>query len=328
MASNTGVGIITTRVFPATFFDYNGVLVDDEAVHCAAMLAAVRPLGITFSERDYWERYLGFDDIGAFQAILHDAGRSPRSEVVNELVETKARLYLEAARDQLETFDGAGALVRRLAQAGPVAVVSGALRHEIELGLEVLGVTQSICCIVAAEDTTASKPDPEGYEIAKRRLRELGHPRSADRALVHRAISRSALDGDVEALPDGVETLVGERGIMLSGGQRQRVALARALYRKGDVLILDDVLSAVDHTTETQLVRTVAELAGGDHPPTTFIASHRMSALRHCDMVLVLDRGRLVDSGTHSELLRRPGIYRDTWMIQSQRATAASEAAS
>lgn len=152
--------------------------------------------------------------------------------------------------------------------------------------------------------------------------------RSADRALVHRAISRSALDGDVEALPDGVETLVGERGIMLSGGQRQRVALARALYRKGDVLILDDVLSAVDHTTETQLVRTVAELAGGDHPPTTFIASHRMSALRHCDMVLVLDRGRLVDSGTHSELLRRPGIYRDTWMIQSQRATAASEAAS
>jgi len=184
VASNTGVGIITTRVFPATFFDYNGVLVDDEAVHCAAMLAAVRPLGITFSERDYWERYLGFDDIGAFQAILHDAGRSPRSEVVNELVETKARLYLEAARDQLETFDGAGALVRRLAQAGPVAVVSGALRHEIELGLEVLGVTQSICCIVAAEDTTVSKPDPEGYEIAKRRLRELGHPQSVDRALV------------------------------------------------------------------------------------------------------------------------------------------------
>lgn len=152
--------------------------------------------------------------------------------------------------------------------------------------------------------------------------------RSADRAPVHRAISRAALDGDVESLPDGVETLVGERGIMLSGGQRQRVALARALYRRGDVLILDDVLSAVDHSTETQLVKAVAELAHGDHPPTTFIASHRLSALRHCDMVLVLDRGRLVDSGTHAELLRRPGIYRDTWMIQSQRAAGASQAAS
>jgi ATP-binding cassette subfamily B protein len=152
--------------------------------------------------------------------------------------------------------------------------------------------------------------------------------RSADHAPVYRAISRAALDDDVESLPDGVETLVGERGIMLSGGQRQRVALARALHRSGDVLILDDVLSAVDHTTETQLVKTVAGLARGDQPPTTFIASHRLSALRHCDVVLVLDRGRLVDSGTHTELLRRPGIYRDTWMIQSQRATAASEAAS
>jgi beta-phosphoglucomutase len=178
------VGIITTRVFPATFFDYNGVLVDDEAVHCAAMRAAVRPLQVTFTDRDYWERYLGFDDVGAFDAILRDAGLPAEPRVIAELVEAKGKLYLDAARAQLQTFDGADALVTRLARTGPVGVVSGALRHEIELGLALLGVTDSVCCIVAAEDTTLSKPAPEGYEIAKRRLRELGHAAAAERALV------------------------------------------------------------------------------------------------------------------------------------------------
>ncbi len=156
----------------------------------------------------------------------------------------------------------------------------------------------------------------------------VGLDRRADPGGVRDAIGRAALGGDVAALPDGVETVVGERGIMLSGGQRQRVALARAIYRRGDVFILDDVLSSVDHTTEGRLVETVAELAGGDDPPTTLIASHRLSALRHCDTVLVLDRGRLVDSGSHAELIRRPGVYRDAWVIQSQRAPGASEAAS
>jgi ATP-binding cassette subfamily B protein len=146
--------------------------------------------------------------------------------------------------------------------------------------------------------------------------------------LVNRAVGRAALDNDLGTLPDGLETIVGERGIMLSGGQRQRVALARALFRQGDVLILDDVLSAVDHATESRLVETVASLARQPEAPTVFIASHRLSALRHCDTVLVLDRGRLVDQGSHGNLVDRPGVYRDTWLIQSQRAAAASEEAS
>lgn len=115
---------------------------------------------------------------------------------------------------------------------------------------------------------------------------------------------------------------------MLSGGQRQRVALARGLYRGGDLLILDDVLSAVDHKTEAQLVETVADLARRPEAPTVLIASHRLSALRHCDTVLVLDGGRLADSGPHSELVGRPGVYRDTWLVQSQRATSEEEVAS
>ncbi len=149
-----------------------------------------------------------------------------------------------------------------------------------------------------------------------------------DDRLVRRAIGMSALEGDLEILPDGLETVVGERGIMLSGGQRQRVALARGLYRGGDLLILDDVLSAVDHYTEAQLVETVAGLARRPEAPTVIISSHRLSALRHCDEVLVLDGGRLIDSGPHDELVKRPGLYRDTWMVQSQRAADGEEVAS
>jgi ATP-binding cassette subfamily B protein/ATP-binding cassette subfamily C protein/ATP-binding cassette subfamily B multidrug efflux pump len=156
----------------------------------------------------------------------------------------------------------------------------------------------------------------------------IGLDESADPEEIDRTIAKAALHVDLTTLPDGLETVVGERGIMLSGGQRQRVALARSLFRRGDLLILDDVLSAVDHSTEARLIETVAELARRPEAPTVFIASHRLSALRHCDTVLVLERGRLVDQGPHTELIDRPGIYRDTWLIQSQQAATATEAAS
>jgi len=156
----------------------------------------------------------------------------------------------------------------------------------------------------------------------------IGLNEEAKPELIVEAVRKAALDADLESLPDGMETVVGERGIMLSGGQRQRVALARALHRCGDVLILDDVLSAVDHATEARLVETVAALTRRPEAPTVFIASHRLSALRHCDTVLVLDHGRLIAQGTHRELVDRPGVYRDTWLIQSQRAGNVAEAAS
>ena len=91
------------------------------------------------------------------------------------------------------------------------------------------------------------------------------------------------------------------------------------LYRSSDLLILDDVLSAVDHTTESVLLRSISDLADGPHAPTVIIASHRLSAFRRTDVILVLDRGRMVDVGSHDELVERPGIYRDTWLAQSSR---------
>ena len=131
-----------------------------------------------------------------------------------------------------------------------------------------------------------------------------------DDAAVEQALAIANADEFVAAMPEGSATVVGERGVTLSGGQRQRIALARGLFRGGDVLVLDDVLSAVDHATEAELVETLATLGRGPSAPTVLIASHRLSALRHADLVLVLDRGRLVDHGTHSELIRTKGLYR------------------
>jgi len=137
---------------------------------------------------------------------------------------------------------------------------------------------------------------------------------------VEEAVRAASLAPDLAALPEGMSTVVGERGIVLSGGQRQRVALARGLAREGQIVLLDDVLSAVDHTTEQELIRTLrARFARG---ATTLLVSHRMSALEHCDRVLVIEDGRLVDQGTHAELVARPGPYRDAWLAQTAEAAS------
>ncbi len=126
-------------------------------------------------------------------------------------------------------------------------------------------------------------------------------------------VEAACLGPDLRALPQGLDTVVGERGVMLSGGQRQRTALARALYRQPKLLLLDDVLSAVDQATETKLVAAIRSLAhehgDGTLPPTTVIVSHRTSVLEHADEILVLERGRVVERGTHAQLLARGGSY-------------------
>ncbi len=130
------------------------------------------------------------------------------------------------------------------------------------------------------------------------------------------AVRLAALEPDLAALPRGLDTVVGERGVMLSGGQRQRVALARALYRGGEVVLLDDIVSAVDHATERRLVEAVAGLSTEGERPTVVVASHRLSVLRHAHTILVLEGGRLTARGTHAELVERPGPYREAWLLQ------------
>lgn len=152
----------------ATLFDFNGVLVDDEHVHLACFREVVRPLGIEITDEAYKERYLGFDDVGAFTAMLADAGQPDRSpERVARLVEAKKPLYLAHARaGGLRVFPGAADVVRRCAVRGPVGIVSGALAAEIDLALGLMGVRELVTFVVPAERVTACKPDPEGYRIA------------------------------------------------------------------------------------------------------------------------------------------------------------------
>jgi ABC-type multidrug transport system fused ATPase/permease subunit len=125
---------------------------------------------------------------------------------------------------------------------------------------------------------------------------------------IEAAARRAQADGFIQELPDGYETRVGERGLTLSGGQRQRVAIARALLADPRILILDDATSSVDATTEASIKSGLQEVMGGR---TTFIIAHRLSTVSLADEVVVMDGGRIVDRGTHEELLAGCGFYRE-----------------
>jgi len=114
-------------------------------------------------------------------------------------------------------------------------------------------------------------------------------------------------------LPEGYATVLGESGVDLSGGQRQRLALARALLLQPPLLILDDPTASVDPKTEHEIVSALRQAMAGR---TTFVVANRLSLLRRADFILVLDKGRLVRAGTHAELVRAPGLYRETALLQ------------
>jgi ABC-type multidrug transport system fused ATPase/permease subunit len=117
----------------------------------------------------------------------------------------------------------------------------------------------------------------------------------------------------IEGFTNGYETIVGERGVTLSGGQRQRVAIARALLMNPRILILDDSTSSVDTQTEKLLQAALDTLMEGR---TTFVIAHRLSTVRRADMILVMDKGQLVERGTHEELLARRGLYKEIHDLQ------------
>lgn len=129
---------------------------------------------------------------------------------------------------------------------------------------------------------------------------------SAEALAIERAADIAGLDADVRDFPEGFDTLVGERGITLSGGQKQRTAIARAVLREPRILILDDSLSAVDTFTEEKIL---SQLRGVMRERTSLIVSHRVSTVRHADLICVLDEGRIVEQGSHDELLERGGQY-------------------
>ena len=142
----------------------------------------------------------------------------------------------------------------------------------------------------------------------------LGVP-DADRATIERAVERAQLARDLGQLPDGLDTVVGERGVNLSGGQRQRTALARVLLMEPRILILDDTLSAVDTDTADAILAELRPFAGRR---TSIIVSHRLSTLQHADEIIVFDEGRIGERGTHDTLMRLGGKYASIYAQQEQ----------
>jgi beta-phosphoglucomutase len=182
----------------AVVFDFDGVIANSEPLHFRAYRDVLAPRGIGLSERAYYERYLGYDDIGAFRAIGADGGAPFSDDAIAELVMQKAVRLEELERDRSVLFPGAREAIQRMAAFGPVAIASGALRAEIVRVLEREGLAATFPVLVAAEDTPASKPDPAPYRLAVERL------------AAHSGVSLSP--GECAAVEDSRWGLVSARG--------------------------------------------------------------------------------------------------------------------
>ena len=151
---------------------------------------------------------------------------------------------------------------------------------------------------------------PQDHILFSRSVREnilFGRPDATEEDIVE-TIRLSDFEKDLKMLPEGLDTLVGEKGVALSGGQKQRISIARALVKNPEILILDDSLSAVDAKTEAKIIENIQEVRSGK---TTIITTHRLSAIQHADWIIVLDDGRVIEEGTHENLLDMNGWYKE-----------------
>jgi ATP-binding cassette subfamily B protein len=127
------------------------------------------------------------------------------------------------------------------------------------------------------------------------------------------AAQMAEADGFIQRLPQGYDTVVGERGQKLSGGQRQRLAIARAILKDPPILVLDEATSAVDNETEAAIQRSLEKITQNR---TTLVIAHRLSTVRHAHRIYVMEQGELVEAGSHAELLAQAGVYASLWRIQ------------
>ncbi len=157
----------------AVIFDFNGIIIDDEPIHFELFQRVLSQEGIGLTKEDYYTRYLGFDDRGAFLTAYRDHGRELTDDQLARLVERKSIYYQEAIRNNVAVFPGVKTLVRSLANKLALAIASGALRHEIETILCTIGLRDCFRTIVSAEDVRAGKPEPEIFLKALAQLNQL-----------------------------------------------------------------------------------------------------------------------------------------------------------
>ncbi|ANU23921.1 ABC transporter ATP-binding protein [Planococcus donghaensis] len=156
---------------------------------------------------------------------------------------------------------------------------------------------------------------PQDHVLFSRTIREnilFGKSNATEEELIE-ALRLSYFEKDLALLPNGLDTLVGEKGVALSGGQKQRISIARALIKNPEILILDDSLSAVDAKTEARIIENIQSERSGK---TTIITTHRLSAVKHADWIVVLDDGKIIEEGTHEDLLEKNGWYNEQFLRQ------------
>lgn len=165
---------------------------------------------------------------------------------------------------------------------------------------------------------------PQEHLLLSKTIREnilFGFPEAGEKRL-HEAIETACFTGDIEQMKEGLNTVIGEYGVMLSGGQKQRVGIARAIVTDPEILILDDALSAVDARTESRILHNIRSERSGK---TTIIATHRLSAVSHAQRIIVLDEGQIAEEGTHEQLMELGGWYRRQYDRQQMESNLMNE---
>ena len=172
-----------SRALQAIVFDFDGVIANSEPLHLRAFQQTLADAGLTLTDQDYFSHYLGYDDVGVFTAVARDREVSLNDEQVTSLVAQKGVLIQEMLRAGHVLFPGAADFIRQAAADVPIAIASGAQRHEIEEVLDATQLRRHFAFIVAAGDTPNGKPSPDPYALAFRKLQQAGSASAANRCV-------------------------------------------------------------------------------------------------------------------------------------------------
>ena len=224
----------------AVVFDFDGVIADSEPFHFEGFRRVLARQGVALAKRDYYAKYLGYDDAGAFRAVLADHGQRFDDELIAGLVATKVALFPEVLAGQPVIYEGAADCIARLGASVPLAIASGAMLEDIEVVLRGTGLRERFHTIVAAEHTPRSKPHPDPYQRAVDILRERG------------VLPAAAAARHIVAIEDSVWGLQSARDAGL------RTVAVTTSYAAEDLTIADLVVPSLDAVTVEALDALVA----------------------------------------------------------------------